>query len=162
MRLCLYGLLYCLLNCLLYCLSNRPCYSFGPIVVCGFVLPRKSPRSRIVESNTGPADSFSEAQTRRLSRKHKAEPIGNTIGNSIQQIRISPIPLLQIFRICYNCFRKRASTILKETYIRSTYITDQTNFIENCQNCKQFGKKLDTKKTKTSPDPKTDFLGSEN
>ena len=54
------------------------------------------------------------------------------IGNSIKKIRISPIPILQIFQIFKICLKKRANAILKETYIRSTCITDQTKFIENC------------------------------
>ena len=39
-----------------------------------------------------------------------------------------------------------ASAILTETYIRSTYITDQSEFIENLQSCKHIGKLLDMPK----------------
>ena len=59
-------------------------------------------------------------------------------------------------------FEKRASAILKETYIRSTYITDQTKFIEHCQYGKQIGKILDIKNTQKCPQAqKPTFLGLE-
>ena len=48
-----------------------------------------------------------------------------------------------------------ANAILTITYIRSTFITDQTKFIENLLNGKQIGKFLDIQKT--SPGPKTHF-----
>ena len=80
----------------------------------------------------------------------------------MKKIRISPIPLLQLFRFFCNCLWKTANAILKITYIRSTSITDQSKFIENLQYCKQTGKILDRKKhAKTSPGPKTDFLAQE-
>ena len=51
---------------------------------------------------------------------------------------------------------------MKETYIRSTFITDQTKFIENCQYGKQIGEILDQLNTQKRPQaPKPIFLGLE-
>ena len=51
---------------------------------------------------------------------------------------------------------------MKETYIRSTFITDQSNFIENCQYGKQIGKHLDIEnRQKRHRAPKPIFLGLE-
>ena len=73
-----------------------------------------------------------------------------------------PIPLLQIFRLFYNCFWKTANAILTIRYIRSTFITDQTNFIENSQNCKQIDDFLDLKNSqKRQRPPKPIFVGLE-
>ena len=48
------------------------------------------------------------------------------------------------------------------TYVRSTFITDQSNFIGNCQYGKQIGKILDIEnRQKKSPGPKAHFLGLE-
>ena len=40
---------------------------------------------------------------------------------------------------------------MKETYIRTTFITGQTKFIENCQYCKQIDEFLDIKNCQTRP-----------
>ena len=46
------------------------------------------------------------------------------------------------------------------TYIRSTFVTDQSKFIENCQYGKQIDDFLDMpKRPKTSTGPKTHVLG---
>ena len=86
-----------------------------------------------------------------------------TIGNSInKKIRIFPIPILQIFRFLYNCLWETANAISKIRYIRSTYITDQTKFIEHFRSCKQIGKILDIKNTQKRPQAQQPiFLGLE-
>ena len=51
---------------------------------------------------------------------------------------------------------------MKETYIRSTFITDQTKFIEYSQNCKQIDEFLDITNGQKRPQAqKPIFLGLE-
>ena len=66
-------------------------------------------------------------------------------------MRIFPIPILQIFRFFLNCLWKRANAILTGTYIRSTFITDQSEFMNNLQIGKQIGKVLDIPKRPQAP-----------
>ena len=55
-----------------------------------------------------------------------------------------------------------ANAILTGTYIRSTFITDQNKFTENCQYGKQIGKILDLKNMQKHPQArKPVFLGLE-
>ena len=51
---------------------------------------------------------------------------------------------------------------MKETYIRSIFITDRSKFIEQFKNCKQIGKILDLKNKQTRPQAKKPiFFGLE-
>ena len=74
----------------------------------------------------------------------------------------SRYPFLQIFRFFYNCLWNTANAILFITYIRSTFITDQTKFIEDSQNCKWIDEFRDIQNMQTRPQaPKPIFLGLE-
>ena len=53
-----------------------------------------------------------------------------------------------------------ANAILTGRFIGKTFVEHLPEFIENCQYGKQFDEFLDIQKhAKTSPGPKTDFLG---
>ena len=73
--------------------------------------------------------------------------------------RIFPIPLSKIFHI-FNRFLIRAGAILTITYVRSIFITDQSEFMEHFQYGKHIGKILDIKNTQQCPQAqKPIFLG---
>ena len=55
-----------------------------------------------------------------------------------------------------------ANAILAGTYVRSTFVEHQRGFVEHFQYGKQIGQILDIKnRQKTSPGPKTHFIGLE-
>ena len=72
-----------------------------------------------------------------------------------------PIPLLQLFRFVLELFKKRVNAILTGRLIGKTYTEYRREFVEHFPYGKQTGNFLDQQKhAKTSPGPKTDFLGS--
>ena len=74
--------------------------------------------------------------------------------------RISPIPMLQIFRLFYNCFKKRVNVILTGRFIGKTFVEHQREFVEHFQYGKQIGKILDMKNNqKRHRAPKHILLG---
>ena len=56
--------------------------------------------------------------------------------------RISPIPLLEIFRCVLISFRKRANTIVTGRYVGSTFVEHQRQFVEHSQYGKHISKML--------------------